>query len=66
MQTFIDKYIAEGEQRGEAKILLRLLELKFGALPTERRSKIESADAETLLTWSERMLSAESLEQIFH
>ena len=45
-------------------ILLRLLQLKFGAVPEAARRRIESADAQTLLAWSERVLTAESLEQV--
>ena len=83
MQTFIDRYIEEGERRGEkrgeklrgktegiqfgeAAVLLRLIELKFGTISERDRRRIESADAETLLKWSERVLSAESLNQVFY
>ncbi len=78
MQTFIDRYIEEGERRGrlegklegvqlgEATILLRQIELKFGAISEQDRRRIESAEAETLLKWSERVLTAESLDQLFH
>ena len=92
MQTFIDRYIEEGErrgmqkgfqkgrqegiqegeqkgmregeQKGEAAMLLRLLELKFGVVSAQDRRRIESADAQTLLLWSERVLNAESVEQV--
>jgi len=74
MQTFIDKYIEQGlqqglqqgEKRGEATMLLRLIERKFGP-PSERvRAQVSQADAETLLHWSERLLSAQSLEEVLH
>ncbi len=93
MQTFIDRYIEEGERRGiqkgmqegiqkgmqegeqkgklegiqlgEAKVLLRQIELKFGTVSEQDRQRIESADAETLLIWSERVLTAESLTEVF-
>lgn len=54
----------EGRQEGEALILLRQLQLKFGALPAAARERIERADAQTLLTWSERVLTAEDLAQV--
>jgi hypothetical protein len=54
----------EGEQRGEARILLRLLRLKFGEIPEDVRRRIEAADADTLLAWSERILSAEGIADI--
>jgi hypothetical protein len=56
--------IQEGRQEGEAMILLRLLQLKFGAVPEVARRRIESADAQTLLAWSERVLTAENIEQV--
>lgn len=70
MQTFIDRYIQQGiekgEQRGEAKVLLRLLERKFGLINEQTRQQILTADSETLLEWSERLLNAESPEALFH
>jgi predicted transposase YdaD len=58
----------EGEQRGvqkgESLVLLRQLRLKFGEIPDEIRLRIEEADADTLLTWSERILTAERIEDV--
>ena len=54
----------EGIGQGEARILLRLLTLKFGPVPESVRSRVESADAETLLRWSEQVLSADRLEDV--
>jgi hypothetical protein len=53
METFIDRYIAQGEQRGEqrgqAKSLLRVIERKFGPPAEPIRARIDEADPETLL-----------------
>ena len=54
----------EGIGQGEARILLRLLTLKFGPVPEPVRSRVESADAETMLRWSEQVLSADRLEDV--
>ena len=54
----------EGKQEGEAVMLLRLLQLKFGDVPTAIRQEIERADAQTLLQWSERVLTATRIEQV--
>ena len=54
----------EGKQEGEAVMLLRLLQLKFGDVPTAIRQEIERADAQTLLQWSERVLTASCIEQV--
>jgi predicted transposase/invertase (TIGR01784 family) len=55
----------EGHQEGEAAVLLRLLERKFRPLPDSARQRIASADAETLLVWAERLLDANSLDDIW-
>jgi flagellar biosynthesis/type III secretory pathway protein FliH len=71
MQKGIQQGIQQGKQlgiqQGEVAVLLRLMESKFGHRLTEiDRQLVESADAETLLKWSERILSANSIEEILH
>jgi len=57
---------AKGAARGEATILLRQIERKFGRAAMEaHRARIERADAETLLAWSDRILMADRVEDIF-
>ncbi|NCC29090.1 MAG: DUF4351 domain-containing protein [Gammaproteobacteria bacterium] len=60
----IEKGIEQGVQRGEARMLLSLLRLRFGELPDAMQQRIESADADTLLRWSERVLTARTLAEI--
>jgi hypothetical protein len=55
----------EGRQEGEARLVLRQLRLKFGPLEPEIEDRVRSADADRLLTWGERVLTAESLQDIF-
>ena len=55
----------EGRQEGEARLLLRQLRMKFGPLDPGTEERVRSADADRLLEWGERILSAESLEDIF-
>ena len=63
----IEKGKKLGMQEGEAAILLRLIARKFGQTAAEQhRAAIEQADAETLLEWSDRILTAETPEAIFH
>ena len=54
--------LQQGLQRGEARILTALLRLRFGDLPAACRERIETADADTLLRWSERVLTAAGLD----
>ena len=57
----------QGIQQGEVAVLLRLMERKFGHRLTDvDRQLIESADTETLLKWSDKILSANSIEEILH
>lgn len=55
----------EGLQEGEARILLRQLRLKFGPLGAEIEELVHSADADRLLEWSEQILTAERLQDVF-
>lgn len=60
----IEQGIEQGVQRGEARMLMSLLRLRFGELPDAVQQRIESADADTLLHWSERVLTAVTLAEI--
>jgi hypothetical protein len=51
-------------QLGEAKVLLRQMEQKFGPVASRHRERIEQADAETLLTWLDRILTAERPDDV--
>jgi hypothetical protein len=58
--------IEKGIQQGQAALLLRQIARKYGEEAVETyRDRIEQADAETLLTWSERILTADRVEAIF-
>jgi len=61
-----ERFREEGMQQGEARVLERLLTLKFGALPADVQRRIAGADEPTLLAWSERVLSATRLEDVLH
>jgi len=64
IQQGIQRGKEEGKQEGEAVMLLRLLQLKFGDVPPAIRQEIERADAQALLQWSERVLTATRIEQV--
>lgn len=56
---------AEGEVRGRAAVLRKLLGLKFGGLPAEVELRLERASCDQLELWTERVLAASSLEDVF-
>jgi hypothetical protein len=70
MQTRHERYRdqgrQEGWQQGEAAVLLRLIERKFGPPGEAVRRRIAEADAETPLAWSERVHTAEDPETVLH
>ena len=57
--------VRKGRREGEARLLIRQLELKFGPLQPGDRASIEAADSEQLLAWGERVLTARSLDEVF-
>ncbi len=54
-----------GIREGELAVLRRLLERKFGELPLEAVERLERADVDLLLVWSDRVLTAAKLDDIF-
>jgi Domain of unknown function (DUF4351) len=54
----------EARHEGEALVLLRQMRLKFGEIPDAIRERIEQADSDTLLAWSERILTASHIEDV--
>lgn len=64
-QPYYDQGKAEGLAEGEAKILARLLEKRFGVVPDLVRQRIFSADAQCIEAWFERALDAPDLQAVF-
>lgn len=63
-QEGLQEGMQQGMQEGEARILLRQLTLRFGELPENVRIRVANADADTLLRWSERVLTADTIEDV--
>jgi len=57
--------LEKGRKQGEARLVIRQLELKFGSLRPEDHARIDAADAELLLAWGERVLTARTLDEVF-
>jgi predicted transposase YdaD len=64
-QVCRDKWKAEGRAVGEANILVRLIEKRFGDLPTHLRQRIFAADVATVEEWVDRVLDARDLQSVF-
>jgi len=67
MQLSFKQGFQQGFQQGVAAVLLRQIERRFSSEAAARsRERVEAADADTLLVWSERILTAESVEDVIH
>ena len=64
MQKGIELGREKGRQEGEASLLFRLMELRFGNLDETIRNRLQTANAEILLRWGERLLVANSVEDV--
>jgi hypothetical protein len=64
-QSWVKEGRQEGRKEGEEALLVRQLERKFGPLDRATRARVHRADADRLLEWGERILTAERLEQVF-
>jgi hypothetical protein len=51
--------------KGEAAVLRRLLTLRFGPIPEALERRLQAADADTLLRWAERILTATTPDEVF-
>ena len=64
IQGWYKKAEERGEKRGEAKMLVRLLETKFGALDAKVRASIEKLDSEALSNCSKRLFTARTVNEV--
>jgi len=65
IKEWTEEGMQKGMQKGTAQVLFRQLKKKFGTLSSEVAAKLEKADNEKLLQWSEQILTANSLGDIF-
>ena len=54
-----------GEKLGIQNILRRQLASRFGELSPEHQERLVRADSETLFQWSERVLTATTIDDVF-
>ncbi|BBE08330.1 Uncharacterized protein MCB1EB_0169 [Mycoavidus cysteinexigens] len=57
--------LAEGLQRGQSEFLKTQLESKFGALTEPYRRYLDKANIKTLRQWGQRILTAQTLDEVF-
>lgn len=60
-----DEGRSEGRVEGEAHVLVRLIEKRFGVISPEHRERIRTANVATLEVWVERILEAPDLQSVF-
>ena len=57
--------LQQGMQQGTAQVILHQLKEKFGRLSPELESKVERAENKQLFEWSKRILTANTLGDVF-
>ena len=55
----------EGFNKGERALLVRLLRVRFGEVPSSIIARVDAADTPLLEKWGERVISAKSLADVF-
>ena len=61
----IEKGLEQGRQQGKVALLKRLLGRRFGELPEWVDRRLEAASSDELDVWSDHVLEAERLEDVF-
>lgn len=65
-EAFVEEGRQEGRQEGVRKLLLKQLERRFPNQVTFNHLQlIEEADSESLSLWGEKLIDADSIEEIF-
>jgi hypothetical protein len=61
----LEKAVNTGVEKGQRELVLRLLTRRFGALPDAIASRVARASRSELERWSDRILDAASLDDVF-
>jgi hypothetical protein len=64
-RQFVAEGRKEGREEGQKETLIELLGEKFGELADEVRERVRAADGAQLRIWLKRVLTAQTLEQVF-
>jgi hypothetical protein len=65
MGHFSEQFVEQGRAEGEAKVLVRLLEKRFGPIPPSIYDRIFASDVITIDAWIDRVLEARELLSVF-
>lgn len=60
---FARRYVAQGEAKGRAALVIRLLALRFGPLTDTLQARIAEASITELDAIGERLLAAQTLQE---
>ncbi len=64
MTTIAEYWKEEGREEGQQRTLKKLIQLKFGEVPSWVEERLAKADSEQLDAWTAAILSAESLDRL--
>jgi len=64
-EEWVQRTEAQGAHDGLTRLLMRLLAQRFGTVPPDAAARIQQASADTLTLWAERLLSAQSIDDVF-
>jgi len=62
--TWLEQVMAEGEARGEARLLTRLLRTRFGTIPDDLEGQLSSLDTAAIERLADRVLQVHSLDEV--
>ena len=65
MLTWTEQARVDGRQEGQAELILRQIEHKHGPVSEDVKARVMGADVDQLLAWTDRILTAETLDELF-
>jgi hypothetical protein len=63
--TMAEELMQRGRAQGQVTLLMKMLTGKFGTLPAEYRTRLETATTDLLESYAERLLGAPTLAAVF-
>ena len=65
LEKGVEEVLEKGRTEGAARILQRLLVARFGPLSQETQAALSTASTAQLEAWTDRFLSARTLDEVF-